>query len=1086
MATSNDLAVLARRDVAELIEHCRKIVVKDQDLADSLETSESMIEASRYLEVYYKIDKYPYHEIVKAAILEKVVGLDRAEDAVPAADVRASIEAMTDLTSQQRAEALMILDRLTMLSGGITASIVDGDIEAIREYYMDHYTDKNPYYYGLQATHSIPPWKSRLAEDFEILKEPSTTGSPLLRSFSSTYSKIRRYFMTVMYTKAYSKDMMGKTTTGEPINYYKAYCRLVVCTMTIVELMNSKLEFPLDIGYIDEYSVDQLLFSFGFTEFKRFPMYYKKSIALKINTLIRHRGTDNVFVDILDIFDFNGINIIKFYLTKYRSGNDAKQLGEIEVEPRFIGHSVETESLQQAMKNGTHREYSFESMTQGDQYWLATKDEVAAEEFDFLSSKYFSLEGDFRMWRDVMNLAYFVSLIRKLKKDHAFRTHLSLHASEISRNELFIDELILAAQILLIDFYNIEDLIQFEHESIRKIYSFDDKDDSSLNIDVFGADALTPNSYANETYVLERVDSYDTIQDKELEKIFVKNLKVLDNFLAYQDKPSVTGGQIMTYAQYKKYKTLYQTKFLADYNLSEYHGFATYTEYLQFNGNPDLYRYVVEAKESTDQDLKRIRITYLLSALKEYSYFLDIPFDRMMSDLIVEYITTTINVFKSYTVTMKDFKILYRWDEKNFFEMYDGDNKHGYFVWDWKVRLKDFKNKIHPGLGTITNNSYIQPPPRDMNLADSQRFHGWFFRSDRMTPFTERQRFRGWFVKKDRIKFLDKSVFRGRFTGIGRMAFGDRHSKRAYRTLHDALSKFADRHLHRARSKSSETLAYREGVREKARWHSVEQSRLNDLANVSAVITDGMDDSREFFDRLDNEKARWMRSDRERLTDGYYMFMDPLQLTGSDRVSINDWAYLSSDKYNLRETRRFFADLIIPGESSSRLHERFAFATERLKASKRSWLSETAAFGDSHAALSGVVGRDRRSLVDAVHVDGFRAEKVDENAAFLPERVGLKDRCRVQDTASLGDSSSGTASSIAADRRPFADRGFVAGHRSVFAEEALRFTDRNRHSAGRAAIEDTMVPDDLSAVAASDALSDRIAIMDRFEIVVHE
>ena len=795
MATSNDLAVLARREVAELIEHCRKIVVKDQDLADSLETSESMIEASRYLEVYYKIDKYPYHEIIKAAILERVVGLDREGDSVPAADVRASIEAQAELTSQQRAEALMILDRLTMPSGGITANIVNADIEAIREYYMDQYTDKNPYYYGLQLTHGIPPWKSRLAEDFEILKEPSTTGSPLLRSFSSTYSKIRRYFMTVMYTKAYSKDMMGKTTTGEPINYYKAYCRLVVCTMTIVELMNSKLEFPLDIGYIDEYSVDQLLFSFGFTEFKKFPMYYKKSIALKINTLIRHRGTDNVFVDILDIFDFEGINIIKFYLTKYRSGNNAKQLGEIEVEPRFLGHSVETESLQQAMKNGTHREYSFESMTQGDQYWLATKEEVAAEEFDFLPSKYFSLEGDFRMWRDVMNLAYFVSLIRKLKKDHAFRTHLSLYASEISRNELFIDELILAAQILLIDFYNIEDLIQFEHESIRKIYSFDDKDDSGLNIDVFGKDALTPNSYVNETYVLERVDSYDTIQDKELEKIFVKDLKVLDNFLAYQDKPSATGGQIMTYAQYKKYKTLYQTKFLADYNLSEYHGFATYTEYLQFNGNPDLYKYVVEAKESTDQDLKRIRITYLLSALKEYSYFLDIPFDRMMSDLIAEYITTTINVFKSYTVTMKDFKILYKWSEKNFFEMYDGDNKHGHFVWDWKVRLQDFKNKIHPGLGTVTNNSYIQPPARDMNLIDGQTFHGWFLRSDRMVPFRERQTFHGWFFKKDKVKYLDRSVFHGSFTTSGRLAFGDRlSSKRGHGyTLRERRVHYADR-----------------------------------------------------------------------------------------------------------------------------------------------------------------------------------------------------------------------------------------------------------------------------------------------------
>jgi hypothetical protein len=999
MTTSNDLAVLARRDVAELIEHCRKIVVKDQDLADSLETSESMIEASRYLEVYYKIDKYPYHEIIKTAILEKVVGLDRAEDTVLAADVRTSIEAMTDITSQQRAEALMILDRLTMSSDEITISIVDDDIEAIREYYMNQYTDKNPYYYDLQVNNAIPPWKSRLAEDFEILKEPNTSGSSLLRSFSSTYSKIRRYFMTVMYTKAYSKDMVGKTTSGNPINYYKAYCRLVVCTMTIVELMNNKLEFPLDIGYIDEFSIDQLLFSFGFTEFKKFPMYYKKSIALKINTLIRHRGTDNVFVDILEMFDFDGINIIKFYLTKYRSGNEAKQLGDIEIEPRFLGHNVKIEGLQQAMKNGTYREYSFDAMTQDDQYWIATKDEVSAEEFDFLPSKYFSLEGDFRMWRDVMNLAYFVSLIRKLKKDHAFRTHLSLHASEISQNELFIDELILAAQILLIDFYNIEDLIQFEHESIQKIYLFDDKDDSNLNIDVFGTDALMPNSYANENYVLERVDSYDFIQDKELEKIFIKDLKVLDNFLAYQDKTCSSGGQLMTYEQYKKYKTLYQAKFLADYNLSEYQGFSTYTEYLQFNGNPDLYKYVIEAKKSTDQDLKRIKITYLLSALKEYSYFLDISFNRMVSDLIVEYITTTINVFKSYTVTMKDFKILYKWNEKNFFEMYDSDNKHSYFIWDWKVRLKDFKNKIHPGLGTVTNNSYIQPPPRDMNLADSQQFHDWFYLNDRMIAFRERETFHGWFFKKDRIKYLDKSVFHGSFKSSGAMAFGDSlTNKHAHGyMLRNRRMYYVDRINYSTapgidyRYLDKNMRFYRESILVKAQWTKADVSTLNDLIEFSVAIPDGISDSAMLLDRLGNERVQWRSKDANlQLVDRCYIYMTKVKLPVVDRPMINDWAYLSTNKYTLCDRRKFFSDRISLGKASAVPSSRAAFSPDRLGLHKSNWLDDQCTLADQTSwRISQTSKLDRRNFADISFING-QSTVVSNNTMSVQDLSDLK------------------------------------------------------------------------------------------------
>ena len=66
--TASDLEVATRAEVTELVEYCRKLTVKDQDLADSMETSDSLIEAARYLEVYYKIDTYPYHDYIKTTI----------------------------------------------------------------------------------------------------------------------------------------------------------------------------------------------------------------------------------------------------------------------------------------------------------------------------------------------------------------------------------------------------------------------------------------------------------------------------------------------------------------------------------------------------------------------------------------------------------------------------------------------------------------------------------------------------------------------------------------------------------------------------------------------------------------------------------------------------------------------------------------------------------------------------------------------------------------------------------------------------------------------------------------------------------
>lgn len=1196
----SNIDALTRKEVVELIEHCKKIIVKDQDTADSLETSDSMVEATRYLEVYYEVDKYPHHEVVK----EEIIRILRSSlgTLVDLTEVVSGILARTDLSQANRNEAASIASSLATSDGKVTVETVDAEIDRIRSYYLSSYVDRNPYYRALQEK-GVPVWKSRLSEDFDILSEPSVGWNSAARSFSSSYSKSRKYFTTVMYTKAFAKDMISRvkvaesrgvkyghfpihdvarraiedqfrnigvvdptpaaqvdsssaaslidfyadydiqskgeakllinalsaggkislkgidgsrkviseysrnweefskeakllsgilrdlsptglpaslalisstvaslssidadaksrivrasealtdadglsatmfdrhvaaaeryfqdpesfTTTPvyETVNYYKSYCKMVICLMTIVDILNSRLMFPLDISYIDEYSMDQLLYSFGFTEFSKFPVYYRKAIVLKINTLIRHKGTDQVFVDILDIFDFRGVNIVKFYLAKYDTDNSDRALGALKPSPKFIGHSVRINSLQDAIKTEAAREYDYEGMVSGDPHWATTKEEISAQDFDFLPTKYFSIEGDFQMMKEVLNLAYFVSLVRKLKKNYTYRSYLSMNASGISQREIFLDEVILAAQIMICDFYQIEDTIHFDQEAVNKIFSFNENDNSKLNLEVVGPDALTPGTASNSAYILERIDGYSSIQRSELGAIFSKNTAVRDNFQELPNARDSRGAWKMSYETFKKYKTLYQSKFLANYNLSEYRGFSTYSEYLAERGDSELYAYVQESVNAEDKDVKREKITYILSALKEYSYTFEIPFDRLMSDMIVEYIVKTVNVFKAYTVTMKDFRVIYRWEEDSMFRMFDSETKKAGFAWDWKVRYRS-QPSVPFKIGTPSGNTYVEPYPADMTFGDSiLGMYKQFYDIDRI-KYQDLQNFLGKFSSSGKMKYRDFYFYWKRFENSETVPFGDYASALSAASVSDKAKyrdpfnydtapgvdywyrdrrAYRDLWQHRAYGESSERIllgeSYSSGAFREARTVAQFKDRDSKL---------GLPTMRDLVSYRDRSLLEFP---------GYIM---PVP----ERVYVNDDSIHSVAK-SLFDKKRLFGERMELPKTERSLTDLAAFLPDRLASVGSGSVEGRILFGEGVEALSSPLAADTFRAIDRKEVSYPEAfePSAPKDAARLTDSAASRGTDSEYELLSASDTSDHLSVLDRSDKRTMLDR----------------------------------------------------------------
>jgi hypothetical protein len=641
-----------------------KVVIKDQDEADVFETQESLRQASLYLDVYYQLDKYPTHDILRTLI--RAAATQDSPDAATVEAVQTQIDLNYSNAPVTRTALIALKDKIAR-NGFISITLVDNNITEERTHFLESFIDLNKYYQNLKETYGIPIWKSRKAYDFDLLLEPKKEDDLILANFSENYAECQRYFVSVMFTKSMAKDMVGTTSTGSYINYYKAFGRFFICFMVMIKTINEKLKNPLDANSMDEYILDNMLFSFGFTDFKNFPVDYKRKIVQNINELIRHKGTDRIFTDILQIFGFKDINIFKYYLVKHQSFNDDKSMAGVDDKIRFVSHNVTIPSLQEAVKRKEYLTHSFESVTDSDPYWQASKLEIGKKDFNYVNSKYFSIESSFDLFKETSNIAYFINLVKTLRDEYPEADNaLTLTATKISDRPIELVDLLVAAQIIVSNYYGIDDTIDFSQESIYNVLSFDPEDETPLN-KLVTSDEHDINNPDTQRYVLDHISDYDDVSKSELETIFKSDKGKMANMIALIKSQQHTIGDVR---DFKKLQALYESKFLAKFNLREYEGFIGYNQYLRTR-NLDLHTYIDTIVTSSTQDEKKVEVLYILSALTEYAKNLDVQFDNRFSDVITSYINRMVSIFKAYTVTLKDFTIFYSYDDSLFFTYFD-------------------------------------------------------------------------------------------------------------------------------------------------------------------------------------------------------------------------------------------------------------------------------------------------------------------------------------------------------------------------------------------------------------------------------
>lgn len=408
-------------------------------------------------------------------------------------DIDNLIDFIKGLVIKDEEEALKNETAMSLKNSGEYISAIKGwnedTTEYEKKYIQMNYIESNKYYKYLSDVYGIDIIEARFAKDFKILKATiNTLDKDEKNIFYDCYNSALLYHNKVTMTKAFKNQQFNR-----------AFNEFLLFLMTVQRYLDKKME---NFFNIDSYTKDQLKNAFisnGLDYFDSFPINYQRRTLKKLNDLIRQKGTDNAFKDILDIFSFDNIDIYKYILVK------SNIIGEDEYGENYKKLYFYKCPYDEKINLTDNRSIDYYSITSNDPYWRSTESEIIKEDFNTVNSKYLSVDISMDLLKNTYQLAYFFSLLNNLECiDHSKimsiignRDDLTYEDVEkavtikdydmnflnrnISNESISIYDAFIALVSLVLKLNGFKDKINTSMSSINSVYGYGNIDD---NIDV--------------------------------------------------------------------------------------------------------------------------------------------------------------------------------------------------------------------------------------------------------------------------------------------------------------------------------------------------------------------------------------------------------------------------------------------------------------------------------------------------------------------------------------------------------------------------------------------------------------------------
>jgi hypothetical protein len=507
--------------------------------------------------------------------------------------------------------------------------------------------------------------EARTARDNEIIfYKEGIIPIEYQKSYVGFYRESLLYYRTVLHNEGFSQ-----------YKKYWNYVNFIVVFMTMIKMITAKIDLVFDIDSFSERTVRNMFASYGLEFFTEIPMKYRKRLLKNLNAIIENKGTSKAILNIVEIFGFESIHIFKYYLIK---DFERDEIGEIiglkdstillKPKLKFVKVEHDETNIEKSFFDNRGRYENFDTFIEGDPYWQASEEEIATYDFNYINTKYLSVEVALDLRKISLQHAYFYNWIKNFKQkvDDQYTGGLKLcvYSYNISSEPLHIFDLLIAMNFLALKILDCPDNIIKDFGSVDFLLNnFNPEDYQKWDL----TKSFEENMHDRHTHFVPSRMPGDNVNWSISKDTLGKNSTAETVVLSYKENYNYMEKfrKILTeessYPNYRYMRNLYESKVISEINVSMFDGFSTYADYIKAS-NPELYTYLTS---EGDYAAKLFEIISIVEGFVDSSGVLGVPLNLIEDSKVMEYlrnfIKKVINIFKAYTTQLRDFVTYFVW-----------------------------------------------------------------------------------------------------------------------------------------------------------------------------------------------------------------------------------------------------------------------------------------------------------------------------------------------------------------------------------------------------------------------------------------
>lgn len=258
----------------------------------------------------------------------------------------------------------------------------------------------------------IDIFAARKAKDFDIISYPtgrSDINPNLLNTFSTLYADYREYVMVVLYNPQF-ENMYAN---------YRTFMGVLIMSFTLMQIGNKAVEAVHDKRYLDDTILHIVLSMYGIPDSLLLPNEIRRDLAINMLKLVREKGTDEVYYDLIQILGYQNVTVSKLMLMKNQkfdiNGNPILDKdGNPIYEPKFVQIDLKDTNPYDTIVNKNPTEYDYYEITNADSEWIndsTVKDLIMNKPYTMADSKYITIESEIQQMKYAFESIYFTRLI---------------------------------------------------------------------------------------------------------------------------------------------------------------------------------------------------------------------------------------------------------------------------------------------------------------------------------------------------------------------------------------------------------------------------------------------------------------------------------------------------------------------------------------------------------------------------------------------------------------------------------------------------------------------------------------------------